>query len=31
MNDEEKYEYKILDDDFEGNYEEENLAFLDDE
>jgi len=31
MNDEEEYEYKILDEDFEGKVEEEDLSYLDDE
>lgn len=29
MNDEEKYEYKILDEDFENNYDEEDLSVFD--
>ncbi len=29
MNDEEKYEYKILDEDFESNYDDEDLSVLD--
>lgn len=29
MNDDEQYEYKILDDGFEGHYDEEDLKILD--
>ena len=29
MNDEEKYEYTMLDEDFESMYEEEDLSWLD--
>ncbi len=29
MNDEEEHEYKILDEAFESNYDEENLSIFD--
>ena len=29
MSDEEKYEYDMLDEEFEGIYEEEDLSYLD--
>ena len=29
MNDEEKYEHEMLDEDFESNYDEEDLSYLD--
>jgi len=29
MNDDEKYEYAMLDEEFGSNYEEEDLSFLD--
>jgi len=29
MNEEEKYEYEILDKDFESMYEEENISWID--
>lgn len=31
MSDEEKYEYEMLDEAFESNYDEEDLSFLDEE
>ena len=31
MNDEEKYEYEMLDEDFESNYDEEDLSWIEDQ
>ena len=31
MNDQDKYEYAILDEDFENSYEEEDISWIDKE